>query len=150
LSGICFANSKIRMKHVTDGTAKTLLVGELALVVDIMAGQAVGGGDTATQKHDNRGRYWSAHQGNALFSTLYPPNSTVGDRGTWCIDTRPVAPCQSTGADNVVNSLRSHHSGGVQAAMVDGSVHFLTDEIDAELYRSFGTRSGDETSASPL
>src|SRR5690606_23185933 len=101
-NGIFFGESRVKMKDVLDGTSHTLLIGEIVVVPDTNASAAVSGGNTSTQKHDMRGRYWNVHQGNTLFSTLYPPNSTVGDRLTWCIDLRPAAPCQGTGSDNLV------------------------------------------------
>ena len=79
-----------------------------------------------------------------MFSTLYPPNTSVGDRGTWCIDTPEVAPCQSLGTDNLVMSLRSYHPGGVNVTMADGSVHFVSDFVDAQVYQEYGTRAGGE------
>ncbi len=42
-------------------------------------------------------------------------------------------------------AARSGHPGGVHAAMADGSVHFIADEISLEAWRAFGTRSGGET-----
>ena len=142
--GLFFAESRVRMEDVRDGSSNTIMAGELVLVPDIMAGIAQPGGDVAgQQQHDNRGRYWNVHQGTTLFSTLYPPNGTVGDRGTWCID-HPQAPCQTLAADNLNNSLRSYHPGGVNAAMADGSVHFISESVDVEVYRALGTRAGNE------
>lgn len=138
-NGIFFADSNMRMAKITDGTSHTLLVGELVLVRDTGVGEQTSGGNSAKQKHDLRGRYWNTHQGNSLFSTLYPPNSSVGDRLTWCI-TAPRAPCQSLGADNLVLSLRSHHEGGAHAARADGSARLITDYVDVAVYRAMGTR----------
>ena len=39
---------------------------------------------------------------------------------------------------------RSFHSGGAHVAMGDGSVHFLSDSIDANLHRGLHSRNGDE------
>lgn len=39
---------------------------------------------------------------------------------------------------------RSHHTGGAQHAMLDGSVHFLTDSIDQTIYRALYSRDGRE------
>ena len=130
----------MRIAKITDGTSHTLLIGELVLVRDTGVGEQTSGGNSAKQKHDLRGRYWNTHQGNSLFSTRYPPNSTVGDRLTWCIEA-PRAPCQSLGADNLVISLRSHHEGGAHAARADGSARFLGNFVDLQVYRSMGTRN---------
>jgi prepilin-type N-terminal cleavage/methylation domain-containing protein/prepilin-type processing-associated H-X9-DG protein len=142
-NGIFFADSDVSMADITDGTSKTLLLGEIILVPDRIAGIAQPGGDVAgSQKHDNRGRYWNAHQGSTLFSTLYTPNTSVADRATWCIDT-DMAPCFNS-SNNLNQSLRSYHPGMVNAAMADGSVQSISENIDAEVYRALGTRAGKE------
>ena len=38
----------------------------------------------------------------------------------------------------------SHHPGGVNAIMVDGSVRFGSDTIDLAIWRGLGTRNGGE------
>ncbi len=146
--GVFYADSATRLAEILDGTSHTLLVGELILVPDDGVGVQVGGGDGSGQRHDLRGRYWNSLQGNTLFSTLYPPNSTVGDRGTWCID-RPLAPCQSNGSDHLNQSLRSYHAGGGHAGLCDGSVRFVSQAVDLVVYRGWGTRAGGEADSSP-
>jgi prepilin-type N-terminal cleavage/methylation domain-containing protein/prepilin-type processing-associated H-X9-DG protein len=42
-------------------------------------------------------------------------------------------------------AFRSDHAGGVNFAFVDGSVRFITDDVDHSLYRALGTRDGGET-----
>lgn len=144
LDGLFYANSSVRIDDIRDGTTNTLLAGEIIIVRDQGVGEQISGGNSSTQKHDNRGRYWNVHQGTTLFSTLYPPNTTVGDRGTWCIDSPPFAPCQSLGTDNLVQSLRSYHPGGVNVTLADGSVQFIGNFVDAEVYKAYGTRAGGE------
>lgn len=139
-NGIFFAHSNTRIAEITDGASHTLMLGEIVLVHDLGVGTQQSGGNTSTQKHDIRGRYWNTHQGNSLFSTLYPPNASVGDRLTWCIDEQQ-APCQQLGTDNLVISLRSYHPGGVHAVRADGSVHYVSDLIDLLAYNASGSRN---------
>ena len=40
---------------------------------------------------------------------------------------------------------RSSHSGGVVASMADGSVRFVTNEIDMAIWKAMATRAGNET-----
>ena len=40
--------------------------------------------------------------------------------------------------------FRSQHTGGAHFAMVDGSTHFISENIDFELYKALSTRSGGE------
>jgi prepilin-type processing-associated H-X9-DG protein len=42
-------------------------------------------------------------------------------------------------------AARSFHAGGVNAARADGSVRWLTDNIDLATYRALHTKSGGET-----
>jgi prepilin-type N-terminal cleavage/methylation domain-containing protein/prepilin-type processing-associated H-X9-DG protein len=130
LNGLFYPFSKTRLADVLDGTSNTLMGGELIVVRD-------------TTLHDIRGRYYNHWQGNTLFSTLYPPNTPVGDRSNYCI-AAPLAPCQGLSASNVVQSARSHHPGGVNFLLADGSVRFLTNTVNAAAYTSLGTRAGGE------
>jgi prepilin-type N-terminal cleavage/methylation domain-containing protein/prepilin-type processing-associated H-X9-DG protein len=46
-------------------------------------------------------------------------------------------------------SFRSRHSGGLNFALADGSVHFLANSIDLTLYRALATVSGGEVASLP-
>jgi prepilin-type processing-associated H-X9-DG protein len=130
LGGMFFSWSQTTLGSVTDGTSGTLMGGEILLVRD-------NGTD------DMRGRYYYSHQGNSLFSTLYPPNTTVPDRQSYCINLRPAAAC-SPGLDNLILSLRSNHPGGVNTLFADGSVRFVANGINPTTYQALGTRAGGE------
>jgi prepilin-type processing-associated H-X9-DG protein len=109
LNGMFYVYSKTRITDVTDGTSNTLMGSEILVVPD-------------TTQHDLRGRLYNSWQGNTLFSTLYPPNTPVGDVSSYCIDFPPSAPCQGLSTTNVVQSARSQHTGGVNTLLADGSV----------------------------
>ena len=131
LDGLFFAVSKVRMSDILDGTSHTAMASELILSPD-------------TDTHDIRGRYYNPAHGGVLFSTRIPPNTDVPDRFNWCADNPvPRAPCVWA-ADKMFVSVRSYHPGGVNLGMADGSVHFIVDEIDAEVFRAFGSRNGGE------
>jgi prepilin-type processing-associated H-X9-DG protein len=44
----------------------------------------------------------------------------------------------------------SNHPGGVNSLMGDGSVHFISESIDADVWRALGTRSGRESVSLPF
>jgi len=46
-------------------------------------------------------------------------------------------------------SFRSRHSGGLNFALADGSVHFIANSIDLTLYRALATVSGGEVASPP-
>ena len=145
LDGIFYARSKTGFNQVTDGTSHTLFLGELILVEDDNAGQISGGGGAI----DHRGRYWNVHQGNALFSTQEPPNTSRADRSSFCLNKLREAPC-FTSANNLVNYLRSYHPGGVNAATADGAVHFISNDVDPDIYKAMGSRNGEEVVGTAL
>ena len=41
-------------------------------------------------------------------------------------------------------SAKSYHNGGVNLGMVDASVTFVADNVDATVYKGLGTRAGGE------
>jgi len=96
--------------------------------------------------HDLRGRYWNTWQGNVLFSTLFPPNTTVGDRSNYCIPA-PRRPCQGLTATTVVQSVRSNHPNGANFALADGGVRFVSNNVNLTTYQALGTREDGESLA---
>jgi prepilin-type processing-associated H-X9-DG protein len=43
----------------------------------------------------------------------------------------------------------SYHPGGVNVALVDGSVRFVAEQVELSVWRGFGTRAGDEVFTLP-
>ena len=128
MNGMFFPLSKISLRDVTDGSSNTAMGSEIILTVD-------------TASHDLRGRYYNSWQGNNLFSTFQPPNTTLGDRSSYCINS-VQAPCASSGSN--VQYARSLHTGGVHVLMGDGAVRFVSSNIDTTTWRAVGTRAGGE------
>ncbi len=130
LNGAFRCVDPVPLATIHDGTSHTLLISELIVVPD-------------TSGEDVRGRLHNGcHTGN-FFGTLYSPNSLTPDRANFLLDTPPHAPAVRN-LSNVMISARSYHKGGVNAGMVDGSIHFIPDEIDAAIYAAIGSRAGGE------
>jgi hypothetical protein len=45
--------------------------------------------------------------------------------------------------------FKSLHPGGAQFAVADGSVHFVNESIDHNIYRAIATRNGGESASLP-
>ena len=90
-----------------------------------------------------------AHSGVA-FSTRIPPNTMVPDQFNWCSNqpNNPRAPCIWTGT-NMFVSARSYHPGGVNLGLGDGSVRYVSDNVDPVAFRALGSRNGNESASLP-
>ena len=90
------------------------------------------------------------------FSTYLTPNSTTPDAmaSGMCPDVSPSAgskdkarPCVEV-ASTEYYAARSRHSGGVNAALADGSVRFYSNTISSDVWKALGSTKGGETLAS--
>lgn len=119
---------------IPDGSSNTLLVSEGVMRVN---GASAWG---------ELGGFWGgAVHGAYAFSTREVPNTSVPDRVYSCKTTTDVfAPCENGNAGGLAgrwNFARSRHSGGVNVCMGDGSVRFVTDQIDRFTWNYLGDRA---------
>ncbi len=144
-------------RDMTDGTSNTLLVSETI--------QGQGGetwndaaavllsGSAGSFTMDYRGFTW--HNESTYFTTFLTPNSSSPDvcqnnEFPYCNnDANPRHPCtlaaSGTGIDSVyVRAARSEHPGGVNALYGDGSVDFVSNNIQWALWQAQGTMRGGE------
>jgi hypothetical protein len=128
--GIFYPRSKTKLTDITDGTSNTLLLSEII--------QGTTGGD------DRRGRIWNAWVGENLFSAAYLPNTTSADNCYSCGTTATTYPaCTAVGSNfpGANQSSRSYHTGGVNSAMADGTVRFITTSIPSATWQALATRA---------
>ncbi len=83
------------------------------------------------------GTPWS-HPGPA--ATWYNHQLTPGSNSCMIYGTGPRA-----GGQRSALSASSWHRGGVNLLLLDGSVRFVTDTIDLQVWRALGSRNGGET-----
>jgi prepilin-type N-terminal cleavage/methylation domain-containing protein/prepilin-type processing-associated H-X9-DG protein len=159
-------NKGTTIKQFTDGTSKTLLVAEVKGWTPYLR-------DTATTqttppaapadicglggsfKVDSGHTEWvdgRVHQ--AGFTALFPPNTSVPcTQSGQVYDVDWTSQREGTTDAGITYSAvtsRSYHSGGVvNVAMVDGSVHAISGDVDLLVWRAMGTRSGGESSEMP-
>lgn len=137
-NGMIYVNSKIKSRHVTDGTSNVYLVAET--------------------------KYQPIEEGTKVFNAQFPGYS--GEFYSWagglragnasgdcCTSTTTIThavdginssaydPRLTFTPDPVTRMCGSNHAGGCQVAMVDGSVHFLSEDMDINVYRDLAARA---------
>ncbi|MEJ7591262.1 MAG: DUF1559 domain-containing protein [Planctomycetaceae bacterium] len=111
--GVGFSNSKINFRDITDGTSNTLLVGERAWKY----GQVMGGAATAI--------------GFSASVNVQDNSNGVKTAGLGAIGIAYNGiNWSSTNADHQPRGFSSVHVGGAQFALCDGSVRFISENID--------------------
>lgn len=154
--GVMYSMSSTRFRDVTDGLSNTICFSEHILgpgglpsspagspprdskseVFELTGGTAtsepacvVGGGGMWSGL---RGAKWmNGHYGDTLYNHFYSPNSKQFD-------------CGNGSHNSGLTAARSRHTGGVMALLADGSVRFVSDNVDLSIWRGVSTRSGGE------
>ena len=164
--GAFHPNSHLGHKAYYDGTSKTLMLSEAKTFTPLFrdGGTApssiptspsaiCGLGGTAKfgpKPNDNGGHVeWVDGKANHCgFTTTFPPNTLVECiNGGVKYDVDWVSQRESTSATvptYAVITARSHHQGLVNAALMDGSVRPVTDDVDIVIWQALSTRAADE------
>jgi prepilin-type N-terminal cleavage/methylation domain-containing protein len=127
--GAFYLNSNLPFASFRDGTSKTALVSEIIVVEEPR--------DIRGVMHYSEG---------PLYQHNYTPDDRTPDRvrddygrGIGCSET-PEAPCVFAfccwNSRQMIQTARSYHPGVVGLLMGDGSVHFVADTIDLDLWRA--------------
>jgi prepilin-type processing-associated H-X9-DG protein len=131
----------VRFSSITDGLSNTVFMGE------ILQGQ----------QYDIRGVIWQSIAGGSHFMSRFTPNKPIdiyrvslgGDmlnQAIFCVS-EPVLglPCVGgIGDRRAFAGVRSHHPGGVNVLMGDGSVRFVKDSVDSQTWLTLNTIAGGE------
>lgn len=116
--GVFFLNSRIRYRDIRDGSTNTLFFGE---------------------KFQTAGDLnWMSGTRTSLKNTGSKPNQLPSTRE---VNAQRNQPPESMTDPTTVGGFGSRHTGGAQFALGDGSVRFLSENIDIELYESLGKRA---------
>jgi prepilin-type processing-associated H-X9-DG protein len=139
----------VKLKDITDGTSSTVGFSE-GLVPTV----ASWGGALGETIYGN--------MGGTLFSNYTTPNSSIADGPTGPCprdvqDYEYTAPCLSKSLNpwggpagaGAYAAARSAHPGGVNASMLDGSIRFVSDDVDRDVWRAAGTRKSEDPYSLP-
>jgi prepilin-type processing-associated H-X9-DG protein len=121
-SGVLYVDSSVRLADILDGTSNTLAVGE---------------------RHEGE-TSWLAGISNAL---TWPCDSAGFKNVEFSVNF--CGPRQSCSGYGNSRPFSSHHPGGAQFVLCDGSVRFVTDSCDLRVLQAAASRSGGETDSLP-
>jgi Protein of unknown function (DUF1559) len=134
LNGIFAGCSRTKMRDITDGTANTMLIGESLT-------------EPAFDKDGQGMDFWYIGS-----PQIDPCNCAGGTGGTefsefagsaWVrLNVRKTEPTVS--GQLMELSYGSYHVGGAQFTLCDGSVRFISENVDQGLFRGFSSRDGGE------
>jgi prepilin-type N-terminal cleavage/methylation domain-containing protein/prepilin-type processing-associated H-X9-DG protein len=145
-TGVMMSGAQLTLTEVADGTSNTLLLSE---TLHWPMRMTVPPAPAGMSREDRRGRVFNGYFGETMFSTKYTPNTANVDGCFRCPDQPPpYLPCAQVG-NAAIQSARSLHSGGVNAAMGDASVRFVSDNVDPTTWTAMGTRAGSEPANVP-
>jgi prepilin-type N-terminal cleavage/methylation domain-containing protein/prepilin-type processing-associated H-X9-DG protein len=138
--GVFGVNNPRQLRDIRDGSSQTLMLGEHL---------------TGTLK-DGRGMLWSSGPPHTSVYFQLTPNSSspdvVAPTANSCQPADPTVndplgnlPC-ALGSNvppytNQTSATRSRHKGGVNVAMADGSVRFMSEDIDVTTWQFLGAIS---------
>ncbi len=161
-NGIFNIRTPVRIGDITDGTTNCIMAGEQLLsttvptldrIINLRQAVAIPSGWDGTfltqaqlddwggrcnassnAQRTETGRYWNPgiHE-QSVFNTLLPPNSKYGNCTAHCSGCAPDGPAML--------GARSLHTGGVQVLLADGSVRFVSENVDYLTWQRLGSRN---------
>ncbi len=159
--GVMFANSRIRIADITDGTSNTAgmsesllgdggdyvtspappadpsrVYGYLTSYASTMDDAACAATTTWNNAQRRQFLWYSGEIRNTSYNHYYGPNDDRWD----CVTNAFALGYTAIGW----KAARSLHTGGVHVLMCDGAVRFVSENVDRPLWRAIGTRAGGE------
>jgi hypothetical protein len=165
--GIYLTNRVVGFKQITDGASHTALYSEMVLgdgdsqLTEVpgdwfyISGNSETAQDvynectkitspslyTGNVQYPCSGRNWvHGDYGTSRYNHVMPPNtkSCSQSAGGGQLTANQV------NDDGSATTASSRHRGGVNMVCADGSIHFVSDDIDLLVWRALGSRNGEE------
>lgn len=120
-SGVMFLNSSITYDQITDGSSNTIFIGE--------------------HLYDDTNLGWLSGTRASLRNTGSINKDLPGYSGNWRSN-NPSIPVEEKPVDPLLNvgGFGSYHVGGAHIGLGDGSVRFISENIDPDLLEQLGNR----------
>ncbi len=159
-----FGQGVVNMAKITDGTSKTIAVGEAVSDIERISRTLPDGYTKPEPQNGTRKDHWYVGSDSLSSTDLGDPSEALGSTGVppnMHLNHAVVALCEPLGSgaapgadvgtgshvvgaddcDGLQLSFSSNHPGIVQVVMCDGSVQVVQDDIDSNLWQDMGTRS---------
>jgi prepilin-type N-terminal cleavage/methylation domain-containing protein/prepilin-type processing-associated H-X9-DG protein len=154
-TGVFYVHSQTAFRDITDGSSNTFAIGEAASGYPMCRGvNCTGPQLDRPASHSwvisgtNKEHYYALGllYGGSLASTVDPINKPIATDSNYQSLSGPFD-CRPSwaGGPHWVTNFRSFHPGGASFVFCDGSVHFLSETIDMDIYRGLSTVRGGET-----
>ena len=131
LDGVLTFDRATSIADITDGTSNTLILGERIYALEVWTYGANWRGDPIE-------RVCMCSSKNLS----YPPNSDLNRVGYYVRDISVPKDQRKITRNDLL--FGSHHPGGLQFALADGSAKFYADDIDFNILQDFASRDGGE------
>jgi prepilin-type N-terminal cleavage/methylation domain-containing protein/prepilin-type processing-associated H-X9-DG protein len=121
-----------RIGEIVDGTSNTLMLSEMIMPRD--------------DANDHRGDLLNDDFACTYFATITTPNSTSPDvvvAARCPSPAPPQMPC--VGGNNRYKAVRSRHPNGVNVSLCDGSIRYVTNNINLATWQALGSMNGGES-----
>ena len=139
-TGVFFRNSNIKFRDIKDGTANTICVGERRHTHDFIPGAGIVNSNSTwyaaipgLSRPAGMGMMPDEGSGSMILGHVGQTMTGMGGM-TMQMHSNP-------NQTNHIVHFSSYHEGGVQFLLCDGSVHFLSENVDYSVFRNLGERA---------
>jgi prepilin-type processing-associated H-X9-DG protein len=157
-NGIIHINGRVNEGAILDGLSNTFLVGETRYQWTLRSEQAIAAfdpgfwvGRVSRPSWAGGARSWCCGTGcGVTLASTHASTSRTSINGSGCTDMLKAPPLRSNASNcgapyqQMAGDFGSFHPGGCHFALADGSVRFVHETIDINLYRRLGQKADGE------